>query len=107
VRGPIKHILDRFHDLAVKKTAVEKIVMKLNGNLVHILAGALMLLPAMKQVRSDKHEFEIANLLHTVADNTPQPLAILNKIDFVFRMEMYRVIEDVLYPVEYQKTVLI
>ena len=56
--------------VALQKFVVEKIAVKLYGYLFYFPAFTFVGKPAMLHVRSNEHEFDIADLFNMVANNT-------------------------------------
>jgi hypothetical protein len=68
-------------------------------------ASAVVELPSVNQVRSDKNQLQVGDLIAVIPHDPSYPFAPTNEIEFVFRVKMYGKVEVILDPLEDQEAI--
>ena len=67
--------------------------MELDGDLVDPFALAFVSKPCMGDIRSDKDQFQVVDLFHTIPYDPFYAFCIFDKIQFIFFVVMHREIK--------------
>ncbi|WP_395064176.1 group II intron reverse transcriptase/maturase [Flavobacterium sp.] len=101
----IKHLFYRTHNSTSKQVIIKQIIVKLNCNFMNFFTFTTIHLPTMIQIWTNKNQFYIINFFNMIANNTSNSFSVLNKIDLIFGMIMYRKIKIIFDSIKNQEAI--
>ena len=105
--GFYHHLLHRIEGVAVEDAIGGEVDIKLYGDLADIVALTVALFPDMLEVGAgDEHKVEVADHFTGIADDTAHASGVLDEVQLVDLVIMYRISELLLMPVGNIKDVL-
>lgn len=105
--GVVQQGAQAAHLCFAQERPVEEVGRKLDGDLAHVAAGVVVVFPSVLYLRPYEHEVVGGKFLNAVAYDAPCAFAVGHKIEFVFLMAVYGVVESGFVAVDEIKTVAV